>query len=291
MSPELQNAFRHHIRTMATARAGKRDGFWLKVQRDLDLREGGTALRALSAARRDVENGTRRYPQRVRPIYRASESDGLRYVGRVVPDTPCRGLWDSRGDCGWHTDPHGDVFKDGTGLCYGVVYQLPGRNGESRFVAGFEFGGQDGGPSLDLTRVFIEPKGDYQSDPCDLDAARDAARHADSLAKAAAEAEREYQTAWRAGSNFAQEGEAIENARRDLLDILKERRALKGTQAPALCAAIRSQVQSLLRTIRRARKARAELAQGDAPDLCFWPGDERLRAAFCEGADLDTFPA
>jgi len=291
MQSTLAQAFKHHLRTMARDRAGKRDSYWLKLQIDLDAREGGLARRALSAARRDIENGTRRYPGQVRSMHRNSESDGLRYVGRVVPDTPRGAIWDSRGNCGWHTDPSGDVFKDGSGLCFGVVYQLPGRNGESRFAAGYEFGGMDGGPTLDLTRVFTEPRGDYDTSPADLDAARDAARHADALAKAAAESEREYQTAWRAGSNYAQEGEEIESARRDLLDILKERRALKGTQAPALCAAIRSQVQALLRTIQHARKTRAKLAKGDSSDLYFWPGDARLQSAFCDGAGLETFPA
>lgn len=287
----LKTAFQAEFRKMIRARMASRSAYWLKLQRDLDAREGGLAKRAIASARRAVENGERHYPALIRSMHRESESDGLRYVGRVVPDTPRRDIWASRENCGWHTDPHGEVFKDGTGLCFGVVYQLPGRKGESRFVAGYEFGGVDGGPTLDLSRVFVEPRGEYSASPRDLDAARDAARHADGLAKAAAETEREYQTAWLAGSDYAQEGESIAEARRDLLGILKECRALKGTSAPALCAAIRSHVQDLLHTIQKARAKRAKLAQGDSPDLYFWPCDERLRAAFCEGAGIDRFPA
>ena len=80
--------------------------------------------------------------------------------------------------------------------------------------------------------------------------------------------------------------------RQEALAILSERRAVKGKgNYPALCAAIRSQVESLLETIAEARTKRADLANGDAEGLYFWTGDKRLQAAFCEGADLDSFPA
>lgn len=111
------------------------------------------------------------------------------------------------------------------------------------------------------------------------------------MAQAAAESEREYQTAWRAGSDYAQEGETIETARAELLDILKERRAVKGKgDYPALCSAIRSSVARLLHDIATARAKRAKLAAGDSADLYFWNGDKRLQEAFCEGAGVDSFP-
>lgn len=271
MDSKLINAWRYYMR--AANWAGK-----------------GNAARFLEKARADVAQGVNRYPAPVRKTYRASECEGLRYVGRVMPEAGRCDFWDSRGDCGWYTDPFGDVFKDGHGLCFGVVYQLPGRNGESRFVAGYEFGGYDGGPTLDLSRIFTEPRGEYESSAFELDAARDAGRHADSLAKAAAESEREYQTAWEAGNRWSSLADEVKAARADALAILKERRALKGTQAPALCAAIRSQILGLLGDIRAARESMAELVKGDGDSLYFWPGDERLRAAFCEAAGLSTYP-
>lgn len=277
MDSKLKAAFQHYIRkTNGGARAAR----W----------ETGRAIVAIEAARADVAKGVTRYPALVRKTYRASESDGLRYVGRVIPEAGRRDFWDSRGNSGWYTDPFGDVFKDGYGLCFGVVYQLPGRNGESRFVAGYEFGGCDGGPTLDLSRIFTEPRGEYDSSPCELDAARDAGLHADSLAKAAAKSEREYQTAWQAGNRWASLADEVKSARADALAILKERRALKGTQAPALCAAIRSQIMGLLHDIRTARESMAELVKGDGDSLYFWPGDERLQSAFCEAAGLSTYP-
>ncbi len=80
---------------------------------------------------------------------------GLRFVGRVEAEPGRRnGYFSHRQTCGWFTDPFGDVFKDGSGLCYGVVYQLPARRGRVRLVAGYQFGGYDGGPCLDLSEVF-----------------------------------------------------------------------------------------------------------------------------------------
>lgn len=293
MTPELHNAFKFHHR-QAVAREHlihNRKTHFAQVQRNLDALAGGKALRAIDEARRDVDAGTPRYPGPVRVIHASDTTTGLRLVGRVVPDTERGNIWDSRGDCGWHTDPSGDVFKDGSGLCFGVVYQLAGRDGHARFVAGYEFGGVDGGPTLDLANVTHEfVRGDGTS-PQDLAGAQKAARHADSLAKAAAESEREYQTAWRAGSNWSDLLQEEQSDRRQLVEILQERRAVKGKgNYPALCSAIESTVKGILRRIKKSRVKRAELVNGDSPDLYFYTGETRLQEAFCEGAGLQVFP-
>ena len=302
INSELQNAFRWHMRAFMTQRAAGLSPFSANLQRDLDLLAGGVAKRAIALARADVAQGKRRYPSGYRGdggVYRQSgkpglayvgkpESVGLRFVGKVEAECGGRnGYWSKRETCGWYTDPHG-----GTGLCWGVVYQITGRNGESRFVAGYQFGGCDDGPTLDIGTIYAEPRDDYDASPTELDAARDAARSADSMAQHAAEAEREYQTAWQAGSAYASEGETIAEARKDALAILKERHAVKGDKGayPALCAAIRDRVADLLSTISEARAKRANLAAGDEPDLYFWPGDKRLQDAFCEGAGIESFP-
>ena len=289
LSPDLTAAFQFYMRD-----ARHRPAFYYAQgyngRNAWPERAYGIAKRALELARADVAAGKKRYAPRL-PLDGRNGGDaaeGLRFVGYVMPDCGRRNGYWHEGDYGWYTDPYGDVFRDGTGLCYGAVYQLTGRNGESRFIAGYQFGGCDGGPDLDLSRVFTDPRGDYAARPRDLDAARDAARYADELARVAAEKEREYQTAWRAGSCYATEGEAIDAARAELRDILKERRAVKGRgEYPTLCAAIRSQVQSLLSTVREARDRQDELAAGIADDLWFHTGEQRLMEAFCEGAELN----
>lgn len=301
MDSELVSAFKFHMRE-ASARATVARA--VNPTPAIRAFRGNAAREALARARLDVAEGKDRYPNPYPLIGHGKgwkpESDGLRYVGRVVPDERRDSIWDSRGNTGWYTDPHGEVFRDGSGLCYGVVYQLPGRKGESRFVAGHEFGDVDGGPTLDLSRVFVEPRSDwYGRASTDCDAAIDAASHADSLAKSAAEEEREYQTAWAAGSQWADEGETIAAARRKALALLKERRAaMRGEMpdralkdAPSVCRLIEEKVSDLVESIREARERRATLANGNAEDFYFWNGEQRLRDAFMEGAGIDKFPA
>ena len=109
------------------------------------------------------------------------ETQGLRYVGRVVPDS---NEFDRRDDCGWHTDPDGMTFKDGSGLCFGVVYQLSGKRGNARFVGGYEFGGVDGGPSIDFSKVYETPADSYWNGDSVQEAKETRVlSHADSLAQ------------------------------------------------------------------------------------------------------------
>jgi hypothetical protein len=128
--------------------------------------------------------------------------DHLRLVGYVFPDFRAhRAIYwgvEAKDHFGWHTDPHGDVFRDGSGLCWGVVYRLPARNKtglsgnyKSLLVAGYQFGGCDFGVTLDTSQVFECEAMEYRDDR--LGATVDAARHADSLAQEAAYKEREYQ--------------------------------------------------------------------------------------------------
>jgi hypothetical protein len=261
---DLQNAFRYHMRLFMASRSMTCNGYTAKLWRDLDAPHGGMAKRAIAAARNDVAAKKLRYPGPIRPRHRISETDGLRSVGRVIPDNTRGNIWDSRGDTGWHVNPYGDVFKDGWGLCFGVVYQLPGRNGQSRFVAGYDFGGCDGGPTIETSRIYTESQ---------------------------------YQCAWRAGSEFAQLGESIRSDKAELKALLAERKAAiraanqkAAPEIPTICRAIKRRVSALLESIADARKQRGELAGGDTPELYFWPGEARLQVAFCEGANLKAYP-
>jgi len=111
------------------------------------------------------------------------------------------------------------------------------------------------------------------------------------MAQHAAEQERDYQSAWQAGSRYAEAGDEIKEARKAALAILKERRAVKGMSAyPALCNAIRASVRGLISDIAERRQLRAKLSEGDGGKyLSFWPGDKRLQAAFNEGAGESVF--
>ena len=323
MTPELKAAFRWHMQNPTKDWQESFEG-----NRVWQFPVGEHAKSALRKARKDVGAGKRRYPAPLKPCPAVSWQDdkrqlayvenpanaGLRYVGRVEADTPRGNVWDNRETSGWYTDPYGDTFRDGTGLCYGVVYQLPARDGMARFVAGYQFGGVDGGPILDLGTIYEEPAAwwepirqeahgtyggywNYQDNPLDMDAARDAASAADSMAQRAAEEEREYQTAWAAGSCYADESNDLQTIRAEVRGILQERRAAMHNPAVtdsgyfALCDAIRKRVADLLDDMHERRRVMRELASGDHDSLFFYPGDKRLQEAFCEGAGLDKFPA
>lgn len=298
IADELKRAFRWHMQEARDReqkiQRGQIAEFSVKVQRDRDSLMRGKAARALHEARADVAQGKARYPVGFVPFgarggYR-EEGDGLRYVGRVSAEFR-RGPFGGRESEGWLTLPGGETYRDGSGLCFGVVYRLPGRRGESRYVAGYEFGGCDGGPTLDLKRIFANERGAsyWDGSAPDTKASRAAARHADSLAKAAAEEEREYQTAWTAGQLWQESQSEVTETRAELRALLAERRAVKGAGAyPALCAAIRSQVAQLWHQIHKAREAMRELAEGDSENLIFWPGDARLREAFNDGAGQEV---
>lgn len=129
---------------------------------------------------------------------------GLRKVGCVIPEFR-RHDWSwapgeilrnkGRHYMGWHTNPDGDVMQDGEGLCWGIVYQLPGRKQMTRLVAGYVFGGndEDAFPTIDFGTVF-----EYRVRDGELfDYAVDCARRADNLAKDAAEEECEHQRKYR----------------------------------------------------------------------------------------------
>lgn len=213
------------------------------------------------------------------------ESVGLRLVGRVAADFS-RDAWDDSGRCKWITRPYGETFD----MVQGVVWQLPSRNGESLFVAGYAQD-DDEGYTIDFGRIFREPRGDYAGNPRDFDAARDAARHADSMAETFADEEREWQTAWEAGSHYEYHRECAADLRGNILAILKERRAARGIgDYPALCAALKAKVADLLHDMAKCRADMRQLAEGGSGELYFYARDKRLQEAFCNGAGLSKFP-
>jgi len=192
---------------------------------------------------------------------------------------------------GWYTNPFGETFKDGSGLCHGVVARLAG-GGPARFVAGYRMGDHDDDDAgtFAMRALYVATS----SDESDIEqAGQDAARVADELARMVADLESEYQAAWQAGQEYSQKGETIATARAAARAILSERRELiraNGSGWPAVCDAIRAKVTAHCDTIRTARERRAKLAAGDDHALYFWARSERMQAAFIDGGDLDCFP-
>lgn len=134
-------------------------------------------------------------PSSRKMAYVEKSSGMLRLVGRVEAESygSRSKTWCTRDTCGWYTDPDGYVMTDGDGLCWGVVYQLSTRKGKLRFVAGYQFGGTDDGPTLDLGRIYESRNdGETTSPPVGADGALEAARRADDMARDAAEEERWY---------------------------------------------------------------------------------------------------
>lgn len=243
----------------------------------------GAAVKALEKARQKLASGKSVYGGL--PGKRYPDTDSAFRSTTPAHDVSGAGIDHN----GWYTDPFCDVFRDGTGLCFGVVCQLPGKGGRARYVAGYQFGGVDGGPDLDLSTVYESESTGWHGDT--PDAMVDAARAADELARIAGEDEREYQTAWQAGSQWAGELETLKETRRETLALLKQNRESGGSRdLPAIHATICKAVCDARERINEARDRMAELAEGECESLYFWSGDERLQGAFCEGAGIDAMP-
>lgn len=262
------------------------------------------AKTALDYARGDIANGKARYTGSpwAKPCGNGAMSErgaqwierpadmGLRFVGY------CDKIRDSIGHTGWYTDCYNEES------IRGVVYQLPGRDGKARFVAGHDNpnnGAADaGGPAfVDFSEIYEESCVGFNYDgstyASDLDACRDAAGAADEFTRIEAEKEKEYSTAWQAGARYADAIQERAEIKTELRALLVERRNLKAQASAAtvaICSAVESQARDMLATIAKAADKAGKLASGDMPELYFHDGDKRLRDAFNEGAGRDVLP-
>ena len=225
---------------------------------------------ALERARADLDKGKKRYGACSRTISyerRNTKSEGfLSNAKGTLRLTYCDDAKDtSINHTGWFTDPYQD------GKMRGVVVQLS----RNRYFPGYEPSNDDAGILIDWSDC--------------RDNMRDAAYAADGFAETNAEEEREYQTAWSAGSLFAQLGEDMTRERQSILELCAEyrkARSLPGAvDLTAICATIKASVSRGLREIAEAREKREKLRGGDFGELCFYPS-ERLIVAFNEGACL-----
>lgn len=244
---------------------------------------------ALNLARRDVAAGTARYSSSpwargFPPVNSRPDSDGtyfiqdpesvglrLQYEGRELPGID---------HGGWYTNPYGESFRDGSGLCYGAIFLLPGKGGKARAVAGYKHGGQEG-YCVDLGTVYTVTADDLRPELATV------ARVADSMAEHAGAAEREYQTAWQAGTHYADTVSELSELRQELLEVLAARRASGfSVSRKTLIATVSRFLESICELKEKARNLR----EGDYENLMFYTGDSRLQSAFCEGAGLSAFP-
>lgn len=164
-------------------------------------------------------------------------SRGLRLVGfadEILPRSIQHKGWFTMDD-----GDNGEVYR-------GVVYQLPARNGETRYVYGYADPNNDDCALLSF---------DLVSDKAE------AAKYADRFAEIFAEYERDYNRAWDAGRRHEALANEIKETRVQVLAIGAEMRAAKraNVQAPTICATLRAQVLSLYRSIQKMRKEREEL--------------------------------
>lgn len=230
------------------------------------------------------------------------EAAGLRYVGTAEE---LAGRY-SRIPGGYYLD------SDGFGeTVTGVVYQMAGRNGRARFVAGHAdpWNGKPGaGPAcLWFGEIFESEPGAGADLGRGEGAKAEAARAADSHAERMAEREREYRETYRAGQEARQkaaearaEGVAWVAAVRGLRGLFKARHGLgaMGLDPDSVRAMIRASVsevralcESYLESRADARDMRAETRPGryGMGGRRFPPGLSEMQAAWAEGYESGAY--
>lgn len=157
---------------------------------------------------------------------------------------------------GWYTDDDG---HDETAR--GIVYQLPGRNGRARYVAGYADPYNDGPALLAFGADIVEGERLESSWDDDHDARHQIASYADSMAERMAEEARDYNRAWSYGQRAREYRDEMTDARTVLIEALKEHRQERGRESerPALCAMFRNWVKERLEFIRDRQANIAEL--------------------------------
>ena len=213
---------------------------------------------------------------------------------------------------GWHSDAYGDSSLRG------VVYQLPGRDGLARFVAGHDNSdngsADNGGPAcVDWSTLFVSDfeeekrralasigksyqtpdmqRAGYWAESAHERARIEAARGADEFARIEAERESEYSRAHNAGSQYAEALEERASVKEELRALLVERRTLRAQASAAtvaICRAVESRARDMLETLEELGSKARKLAEGDGGEYTgFWAGDKRLQEAFNEGAGAE----
>jgi len=221
---------------------------------------GYRAADALDLAHHDLLRGKVRYGRARRavaynPEFAAYGESRLRWIENVTDGLRLVGYADelARLDhTGWYLDDYcGDTVR-------GAVWQLPGRHGEPLYVAGYADPWNDNAACLSFDDL--------------TDDKATAAQWADAIAERMAEAERDYQRAASAGFEFGELAEDIARRRREILDLLRERKAVAGPACgtlPTICTALRERITANVKAIGEARKRRAELLEAFGREPAF----------------------
>ena len=139
---------------------------------------------------------------------------------------------------GWYAD------NDQNGLLKGCVLQLPSRNGEPRYVPATYCTEWDG------ATIYMGEIGPDKEQ---------AARYADRNAEIEAESSREFYAKDEAEQQIVQKREEIHELNKEALELLRE---IKGqTFTPAVCGALKSTLQALLRDRRACFKRIGKLQE------------------------------
>lgn len=257
-------------------------------ERSLGYRAAEARERALGRGVRSVEaiDSAIKYESEPRhwfkrgPQHGAADESGLRWIENAAQimrrvgyaDEVCKAEGSRRVDhFGWYSD------DDGIGEGYaGVVYQVTGRNGKPRFLAGYE-----------ATETNRQHKRENPTQGARLDCSHlydsklEAASAGDHIAERAAESERDYRAAESAGIYCAEMLADIARERQHALAVAAERRELM-REMPQSVAAYPATCEALGAVIREARakceRIRAHIRK--AAEESRW----RNREAFDESA-------
>jgi hypothetical protein len=161
---------------------------------------------------------------------------------------------------GWFMD------SDGCETVCGVVYQLPGKDGRARYLAGYadpynaESNGN--GPALLSMEIYTGEPVDSEYDPDSV--LRDVARAADGIAERMAESEREYQEGFDLGKQARRKmdkarkvGRKAKRARRDVGPLFKARHGVSPAPAPTMRDLCRDSIRKARRLRRKYERKRA----------------------------------
>ena len=154
------------------------------------------------------------------------------------------------GHRGWYVD---SMMSD---IVYGVVYRLPAKRGEERYLAGYVYSYDTGCVSLDVTQVY--------------DSERDAAYASEELARIAAERSREADERSREADEEYQNEQEKEEAR--------EHRS-----------ALRARMRSIIAALRWKRRMARASPPMYIPDIFNTLAEEELRRSIYERAELYKF--
>ena len=184
---------------------------------------------------------------------------GLRFVGYADELAGLRYT-------GWPCD------DEGRETLRGAVWQLPGKGRHARLIYGYqEWEGRgemnEGSATLCVSDIRRADMREAFGNLDEADETRDAARYADSLAVHDAEQRRDYDSAYQAGRKAAELDAEMIDARRELLSLLAELRAVRRGRLmfpETVCKVLNARVTAGLAAIAAGREA-VQTSWGDCP--------------------------